>query len=202
MIEDVLDSQNGSTTTHSHSLALTVRRGRATFRDFVRLFLAVRRQPELSQGFGVVYWTLRTLALPGLYVMAALKGKPYYVLIEDGSGRLVGGISMWRGWIGNAVVQVAPEYKLVVLRTLFEETQTYIDSPVNRGRRWNARTLSSNRSIVVGLRRMGFFPVNLPEYLVTFPLGPLTFSIRSPDPAPFSRAINTPLTRLIRGPRV
>lgn len=179
--------------------AIKVRRTQATFRDFVRLAFAVRRQPELSSGFGIVYWGLRTLALPLLYASALRRGRPYYVLIED-EGRIVGAFSAWGGWIGNAVVQTAPALKRPVMRLLYDEARAYLDRPEMRSQRLRARTIASNRSIILGLRTFGFEP-EADEYMITLPLGPLTCSWRSAHASSNPRLRSLQLTRLVREPK-
>ena len=142
-----------------------------------------------------MYWTLRTIALPFLYALALRRGPPYYVLIED-EDRLVGAFSAWGGWIGNAVVQTDPALKRPVMRLLYEEARAYLDHPEMRSRRLRTRTVAGNRSIILGLRSLGFEP-EADEYLITLPFGPLTWSWRSKHASSNPRLRSLRLIRLV-----
>ena len=165
----------------------------------MRLSLAVHRQPELSAGFGIVFWSLRTLALPLLYASALRRARPYYLLIEE-AGRIVGAFSVWGEWIGNAIVQADPSAKRAVMRLLFEEARACLDSPEMRSRRLYARTMAANRSILAGMRTLGFEPES-DAYLITLPLGPLTMSWRSDHASRNPRLRSLRLLRLVREPQ-
>ena len=136
--------------------------------------------------------------MPLLYALALRRGRPYYVLIEE-EGKIAGAFSAWGGWVGNVVVQTDPALKRPVMRLLHNEVRAYINGPEMRVRRLRARTVVDNRSIILGLRTLGFVPEE-DEYLITLPLGPLTISWRSDRPSSTPRLRSLRLTRLVREP--
>jgi|SRR5581483_10979851 len=147
------------------------------FRQFVRLFLAVRRQPQFQRYTGPLTWLTYLALLPSAYLFSKLRGQPHVIIVEDASSRLLAGIMITRdGWLRNFVAfQGSREGARASLRG-YEELQRLQHSPSFRTRTLRIRTAATNVSLIRMLRRIGYEPWDTPSYLVTAPLGPFRYS--------------------------
>jgi hypothetical protein len=161
-------------------------RRQAGFRDFVRLYLAVRRQPQFQQYTGSITWLLYLASLPPAYVFGMLKGLPELILVEE-DGRLMSGIMITRdGWLTNFVSFGDTFRKPRAALVGYAELQKALDQPGYRNRTLKLRTAAYNRSQILALQRLGYVVTDRPSYMVTARLGPLRFS-RPRRTAPKSR---------------
>jgi hypothetical protein len=158
------------------SARYTITRRKSTFRDFVRLFLAVRRQPQFQRYTGSLTWLLYLAMLPSAYAFRWLKGLPEVIIVSEGD-RLMSGIMISPdGWLTN-FVSVGDEYRKprAALRG-YLELRRLLDQPEFAGRKLRLRTADYNRSQIQALQRLGFVISGRQSYMITAALGPFRFS--------------------------
>src|SRR5947209_4502910 len=121
-------------------------RRQAGFRDFVRLHLAVRRQPQFQQYTGSLTWLLYLATLPAAYVFGMLKGLPELIIVED-NGRLMSGVMITRnGWLTNFVSFGDAYRKPRAAPVGYAQLQKALNGPEYRNRTLKLRTAAYNRS--------------------------------------------------------
>lgn len=159
-----------------------VTRRKASFGDFVRLFLAVRRQPQFKRYTGSLTWLLYLAMLPSAYVFGWLKGLPEMIIVSEG-GRLMSGIMISRDrWLTNFVSSGDQYGKPRAAIRGYLELRRLLDEPEFANRTLRLRTAEYNRSQIQALQRLGFVITEHQSYMITAPLGPLRFSWRSVRP--------------------
>jgi hypothetical protein len=148
-------------------------RGRATYRRFRLVLDALARQPQYRATVGTVAWALLRLGAPLVYRWRVRSTHLFLVSIER-DGAVFGSITLTRsGQLANLVVLgSAAERKLVLRQVCAEIDRLLAGGP----RRYFVRTFETNRSIRAALARRGFDTHAEVRYVVTVPLGPLTFS--------------------------
>ena len=161
---------------------MRVRRVRLGFRDFVRLFFAMQRQPEFRRLYGEAAWWLGTLLLPLTYARMVRLHRPEAFLVEL-EGHIYGAVTISAGGeVRNGVMLGEGQTKRAVMRLLLREMTAYVWSPAATQRVFRARTLAGNRSLIQAARHAGARVEPSDLVLVTLPMGPLTFSWRASRP--------------------
>ncbi|MBA2448187.1 MAG: hypothetical protein H0V51_09185, partial [Chloroflexi bacterium] len=153
--------------------AWRVVRSRAAYEHVGRVIRALGRQPEYREIGGTLAWWALRLATPLIYCFRLRQKRPLIISIERG-GEVRGSLTFTRsGQIANAVALGEGDERRTVVRRLLAEVDRELAA---HDRAWYVRTFETNRSARAALERRAFARVPHSEYVVTLPLGPLTFS--------------------------
>ena len=170
-------------------------RSRAAYGHVGRVIRALGRQPEYRDIGGALAWWALRLATPLIYCFRLRRKRPLIISIERG-GEVLGSLTLTRsGQIANAVVLGEGGERRTVVRKLLAEVDRELAA---NDRAWYARTFETSRSSRAALERRAFASVPHSEYVVTLPLGPLTFSWLQSRPPRQRRLVARRLVRLER----
>lgn len=152
---------------------LVVVRSQIDYRHFLRAVKAISRQPEYHLTVGSACWFLLRSLAPLIYALFTSRTKPLLITVEC-SDEVRGVMTFSQsGQIGNAVVLGEGRERIRTIRLLRAE----IDRELSKSNQaFFARTSEDNLSLIAALKRRGFQEVDSSEYVVTLPLGILTFS--------------------------
>ena len=142
------------------------------YRHFARTLRAILRQNEYRPSAGLLSWWMFYQLRWFIFLFFVKRYRPRIFTIER-NGEVVGSISLTRsGELANVVVTADPLMKSTVIRML----RSRIDTWLAEERYFRVRTFDANRSLIQSLLRRGFNLSEESQYVITVPLGPLSFS--------------------------
>ena len=154
------------------------------YEQYVKMMQAFLEQPEYIQFLGRFWrFILYGVRWP-LYHIWRKKVIVKRITVEK-DGKVLGGFELsLMGELGSAVVTTVPTYRISVIKVLLELGDELLQ---DKTKTFTVRTF--NTVIISTLTRRGFY--ELPDrrlYVVTIPLGPLTFTWNRKSPPKFGKS--------------